>query len=108
VGFLVDGVGIEAHTSFKLQEAFEEVFLQRVPISPNANAYRVSPRPSNGLRDSLATISRTDGPAQEGARRLLMRIEHWRLEHGRPNGEPRNPFFGVGVIWPPFCNAPME
>jgi hypothetical protein len=104
----LDAPGLEGHTALKLHEAFEEMFLQHVPINGNTNAYRLSPRPSNTLRESLVASSHTEGSAQIGAGRLLLQIEHWRLKHGRPNGEPRNPCFGEGIIWPPFCNLPTR
>jgi hypothetical protein len=34
------------------------------------------------------------------ALRLLAQIEEWRLEYGRPAGEPRHPAFNSGEPWP--------
>jgi hypothetical protein len=32
--------------------------------------------------------------------RLLAQIEEWRLQYGRPTGEPRHPALDSGIAWP--------
>ena len=89
--------GLDGYTAYQLHERFEEMFVKHVPISERSNAYRMSPRPANAFRSRLIEVSQTEGPSQESAKRLLMQIEFWRLEHGRPNGEDRHPQFAKEV-----------
>jgi hypothetical protein len=42
-----------------------------------------------------------DERRKKSALNLLAQIEAWRLEYGRPAGEPRHPAFGSGEPWPP-------
>jgi hypothetical protein len=100
--------GLDGYTAHKLHEGFEEMFVKHVPISERSNAYRLSPRPANAFRSRLIEVSQTEGPSQESAKRLLMQIEFWRLEHGKPNGEARHPQFAKEVPWPPFCDLPAD
>ncbi|MGP8245367.1 MAG: hypothetical protein ACLQVN_12720 [Bryobacteraceae bacterium] len=43
-----------------------------------------------------------DERRRKAALELLSQIESWRLEHGRPVGEPRHPAFNSGEAWPPI------
>ena len=98
--------GLDGYTIFKLHERFEELFMNHVPVSQNSNAYRLLPRSANEFRTRLIEASVSHGPSRETAGRLLMQIELWRLEHGRPHGELRNPLFPQEAQWPPFCALP--
>jgi hypothetical protein len=42
-----------------------------------------------------------DRKRRKSAFMLLGQIEQWRLEHGRPTGEPRHPDLASGQSWPP-------
>jgi hypothetical protein len=42
-----------------------------------------------------------DPKRSKSAFTLLGQIEEWRLEHGRPAGEPRHPDLASGNSWPP-------
>jgi NACHT conflict system protein len=43
-----------------------------------------------------------DQTRRRAALSLLGLIDVWRLEFGRPGGEPRHPAFEVGRPWPPL------
>jgi hypothetical protein len=100
---LLDAPGLDGYTDYELRGHLEEIFLQHLPIAERSGAYRLSPRAANDLRERLIAMAETESPAQQGARRLLTQIELSRLAYGRPNGEPRNPRFAKGVMWPLFC-----
>jgi hypothetical protein len=34
---------------------------------------------------------------------ILGQVEVWRIEHGRPNREPRHPMIESGEAWPPIA-----
>ena len=42
-----------------------------------------------------------DEKRRKSAFMLLGQIEEWRLEHGRPTGEPHHPDLSSGQSWPP-------
>jgi hypothetical protein len=58
-------------------------------------------RTSNELRRRLFEMAGHDEKRRKAAFSLLGQIEEWRLEHGRPTGEPRHPDFASGEPWPP-------
>ena len=59
-------------------------------------------RASNTLRARLFRMAVGDPKRRESAVLLLGTIEEWRLEHGRPTGEPRHPHLASGQPWPPL------
>jgi hypothetical protein len=42
-----------------------------------------------------------DPQRRKAAFSILGQVEVWRIEHGRPNGEPRHPMIETGEPWPP-------
>ena len=56
---------------------------------------------SNELRVRLFRMASQDSRRRRSACMLLGKIEEWRLEHGRPTGEPRHPDLASGATWPP-------
>jgi hypothetical protein len=49
----------------------------------------------------------TEDPERRmSAFKLLGQIEEWRLEQGRPTGEPRHPDFASRLPWPPAEPGP--
>jgi hypothetical protein len=42
-----------------------------------------------------------DEQRKHAAYSLVGQIEEWRLEYGRPVGEPRHPDLDFGLPWPP-------
>ncbi len=79
----------------------ESAFVERRPYGQMPNAYTRHARASNELRVRLFRMAVEDGKRWTSAFMLLGQIEEWRLEHGRPTGEPRHPDFPSGQSWPP-------
>ena len=97
--------GVAGYTVYKLHERLEALFIDHVPVQGSTNAYRLAPRAANEFRSRLLEVSQVEGPMQRGALDLLMEVELWRLEHGRPSGEVRNPLFPAVESWPQFCDG---
>jgi hypothetical protein len=79
----------------------ESAFVERRPYGQNDNVFTSQARASNELRIRLFRMATEDMKRQTSALKLLGQIEEWRLEHGRPSGEPRHPDFASGQSWPP-------
>jgi len=90
---------------YDLWEAIETVFLERRPYGKTGNIYTLVPRSSNEIRAKLFEMALKDDRRKQSAFALLGQIEVWRLEHGRPNAEPRHPAFDSGELWPPIKAA---
>jgi hypothetical protein len=43
-----------------------------------------------------------DPTRRQAAVSILGQVEVWRVEHGRPTGEPRHPMIESDVPWPPL------
>lgn len=82
-------------------DELEGAFVERRPYGENANAFTQHARASNHLRFQLFTMATEDKKRWKSAYSLLGQIEEWRLEYGRPTGEPRHPHFESGHVWPP-------
>ncbi len=91
-----DGSGVP----YELVRSMEEAFLEHRPYGPGSNTYTIVPRGSNALRKRLFEMSLTDPLRKRSAFALLGQIEVWRLEHGRPEDEPRHPAVDSGEPWP--------
>ena len=65
----------------------------------------IVPRGSNALRKRLFEMSQTDPLRKRSAFALLGQIEAWRLEHERPEDEPRHPMIESEVPWPPLITT---
>ena len=68
----------------------EDAFIERKPYGGTQNSYTQSPRSSNEVRARLFAMSRGDKRRAKAAARRLAQIELWRLEHGKPLGEPQS------------------
>jgi hypothetical protein len=75
-------------------------FLERQPYGQSANTFTVHARTSNELRERLFKMAIEDEKRRKSAFKLLGQIEVWRLERGRPIGEPRHPNLASGQSWP--------
>ena len=84
-----------------LWEQLETAFIERRPYGQSPNVFTAYGRASNELRARLFRMAIEDEKRQKSAFMLLGNIEVWRLEHGRPTGEPRHPDFASGQPWPP-------
>ena len=73
----------------------------RVRILAPGGVFTLHARASNTLRARLFRMALEDPKRRESAVLLLGTIEEWRLEHGRPTGEPRHPDLASGQPWPP-------
>jgi hypothetical protein len=87
--------------SYELHRSIEDAFLERRPYQEFANMFTVVPRSSNAIRNKLLAMVQHDSKRRKSAYAMLMQIESWRSQHGRPNGEPRSPGLWEGLSWPP-------
>ena len=83
----------------------EGAFVERRPHGENQATYTLEPLSSNVIRTKLFEMATEDERRKRSALRLLGQIEEWRLEHGRPVGEPRHPAFDSGEPWPKMPHA---
>ena len=79
----------------------ESAFVERRPYGHDPNVFTEYPRASNELRTRVFRMTLQDPKRRRSAFMLLGKIEGWRLEHGRPVGEPRHPDLASGQSWPP-------
>jgi hypothetical protein len=85
---------------YEIWKQLEVTFVEHKSVSPESNAYTPAPRSSNPIRSRLFEMATTDARRKKAASSLLGQIEVWRLEYGRPNGEPRNPDVECVSSWP--------
>jgi hypothetical protein len=78
----------------------EAAFVEHKPHEERANTYTLLPRSSNEVRVRLSAMANDDKDRMKSARALLGQIEVWRLEYGRPNGEPRSLEIESASAWP--------
>jgi hypothetical protein len=76
---------------YDIWKQLEATFVEHKAVSPESTAYTPTPRGSNPIRNRLVEMAAKDKGRERTASSLLDQIELWRLEFGRPNGEPRNP-----------------
>ena len=82
-------------------DQLETAFVERRPYGQSPNVFTQHARASNELRVRLFRMAIGDEKRRKSAFMLLGQIEEWRLEHGRPPGEPRHPDLASGQSWPP-------
>lgn len=82
-------------------QQLETAFVERKPYGQSPNTFTLAARASNEIRAKLFDMAVRDERRRKSAFSLLGQIEEWRLEHGRPIGEPRHPAFGSADPWPP-------
>jgi hypothetical protein len=82
-------------------DQLETAFVERRPYGQSPNVFTQHARASNELRVRLFRMAIGDEKRRKSAFMLLGQIEEWRLEHGRPTGEPRHPDLASGQSWPP-------
>lgn len=85
---------------YDLSRALEAVFLRHQPHGQMKSAYTLVPQASNEIRERLFQMAVDDARRSRSALALLGVVEEWRLEHGRPAGEPRHPAIESGRPWP--------
>jgi len=82
-------------------DQLRSAFVERRPYEQDPNVFTEHARASNELRVRLFKMANEDEKRRGAAFMLLGQIEEWRLEHGRPTGEPRHPNLASGRSWPP-------
>ena len=60
------------------------------------------PRSAEQARAKLFQMVLSDPTRRKAAFSILGQVEVWRIEHGRPNSEPRHPMIESGEPWPPI------
>ena len=75
-------------------------FVERRHSGQNSNVFTQHACASNELRVRLFRMANLDDRRRRAASMLLGKIEEWRLEYGRPTGEPRHPDLASGQSWP--------
>jgi hypothetical protein len=78
----------------------ESTFVERRPYGQSPNVFTQHARASNELRARLFRMAIEDEKRRKSAFKILGKIEEWRLEYGRPIGEPRHPNLASGQSWP--------
>lgn len=82
-------------------DQLRSAFVERRPYGQDPNVFTQHARASNELRVRLFRTAIGDEKRRKSAFMLLGQIEEWRLEHGRPTGEPRHPDLASSQSWPP-------
>ncbi len=82
-------------------DLLESAFVERKPYGDSPNTFIQEARTSNDTRARLFKMVSHDDKRRKAAFSALGQIEKWRLEYGRPAGEPRHPDFESGEPWPP-------
>jgi hypothetical protein len=84
-----------------VRDQLESAFVEQRSYGYGSNTFTEHARASNEVRVRLFKMVLEDEKRQKSAFKLLGQIEYWRLEHGRPTGEPRHPDIASGISWPP-------
>jgi NACHT conflict system protein len=84
-----------------IRDQLQTAFVERRPYGQGLNVFTEHARASNELRVRLFRMAIEDEKRRRSAFVLLGQIEEWRLEYGRPTGEPRHPDLASGQSWPP-------
>lgn len=79
----------------------EQIFVARRPYEDSEYTYTLEPQSANDIRSRLFEMAMSDERRKQSAWSILMQIETWRLEYGRPISEPRHPNMESGIAWPP-------
>ncbi len=90
---------------YEIRKQLEDAFMEKRQVAGHKNTYTMEPRGSNVIRTILLEMSLKDARRKKSAATLLAQIEEWRLEYGRPVGEPRHPALEAGGSWPPIQEA---
>jgi hypothetical protein len=86
---------------FGPDRGFETQFLEQQPHGPSG-AFVLIPRNAEKARAELFQMVLNDPNRRAAAFSILGQVEVWRIEYGRPIGEPRHPMIETGEPWPPL------
>jgi hypothetical protein len=87
---------------YEIWRQIEAAFVEHRPHGQSTNSFTLEPRSANAVRSKLLEMAQNDERRKKSALALLAQIEEWRLEYGRPAGEPRHPAIDSGQPWPPL------
>jgi hypothetical protein len=79
----------------------ETQFLERRRYG-RSGSFVLVPRNAEWARAELFQAVLNDPNRRQAAFSILGQVEVWRIEHGRPPGEPRHPMIESGEPWPPL------
>jgi hypothetical protein len=96
---LIDDYSIPT-VPYETWKQIENAFVEHKPYGKDRNSYQLAPRSSNDVRTRLFEMATNDKQRMKSAAALLGQIEVWRLEHGRPDGEPRSVEVEYESSWP--------
>jgi hypothetical protein len=86
---------------FGRERGFETQFLERRAYG-RSGSFVLVPRNAERARAELFQMVLNNPTRRQAALSILGQVEVWRIEHGRPTGEPRHPMIESGVQWPPL------
>jgi hypothetical protein len=86
---------------YGLGRGLESLFLERSPYG-SSGSFTYVPRNADQVRARLFQMILNDPQRRNAAFSILGQVEVWRIEHGRPNREPRHPMIESGEPWPPL------
>jgi hypothetical protein len=88
-------------SSYGVDRGLEMLFLERHPHD-GSGAFFLVPRNAEQVRAKLFQMVLNDPSRRKAAFAILGQVEVWRIEHGRPQSEPRHPMIESGEPWPPL------
>jgi hypothetical protein len=86
---------------YGINGGLETLFLERRPYD-SSGSFVFVPRNAEQVRAKLFQMVLNDPSRRRAAYSILGQVEVWRIEHGRPNSEPRHPMIESGEPWPPL------
>jgi hypothetical protein len=90
-----------AMSPYSSERGLETQFLERRPYG-GSGSFILLPRNAERARAILFQAVLNDPNRRKAAFSILGQVEVWRVEHGRPPGEPRHPMIESGEPWPPL------
>jgi hypothetical protein len=88
-------------SSLGFDRGLDTLFLERHPYN-SSGAFSTVSRNAEQARAKLFRMVLDDASRRKAAFALLGQVEVWRIEYGRPQGEPRHPMIESGEPWPPL------
>jgi hypothetical protein len=87
---------------YGISKGLENFVLERRPFEGSTSSYSLESRNASDVRARLFALLIQHANSSRSAWGLLGQIESWRLDYGRPGGEPRHPAIESGKPWPPL------
>jgi hypothetical protein len=86
---------------YGMDRGLETLFVERRPYD-SSGAFVFVPRNAEQVRARLFQMVLNDPTRRRAAFSILGQVEVWRIEYGRPPGEPHHPMIESGEPWPPL------